>query len=252
MAHVRTDVQAGREVHGRKPPGWGDDRLAAFLDLASDNVLGTYAQFRPQYDTVLQVDSAYVRFMENLLNPGDPVAPLFVLQAHASYRAAAGLAISCQPSPAFMVMRGCLESSLYGLYFHRNPATFEAWTRRHESDQAKQRVKDEFTTRRLKDCLAQVDASTEEAVARLYEKTIDFGAHPNVAALAGAFRTASAADRYQFQVMYLTKEPEVIRGTLKSVAQAGVCSLLIFRNVFPERFDLLSITDTLRHLRGRL
>lgn len=252
MAHVRTDVQTGRKIQGRKPPTWGDDQLAAFTDLASDNVLGTYAQLCPEYENVLQVDSAYVRFLDTLLNPDDPVAPLFVLQAHASYRAAAGLAMSCQSSPAFMVMRGCLESSLYGLYFNRHPETFDVWLRRHDDEEARRRVKNEFTVRRLKDCLEQADPATSTVVAQLYEKTMDFGGHPNLASLATAFRTSRGEGRRQFGIIYLTVEPLMIRGTMKSVAQTGVCSLLIFRNIFPERFDLLGITDTLRDLRGRL
>lgn len=252
MAHIRTNVATGVEAQGRKPPGWGDDQLAAFLDVASDNVLGTYAQMRPEYATMQTVDAAYVTFMDALLNPQDPIAPLFVLQAHAAFRAAAGLAMSGQSSPAFMVMRGCLESSLYGLYFNRHFETFEVWAHRHDDEEARRRVKNEFTIRRLRDCLGAIDPETNDVVGQLYEKTIDFGAHPNVLALAGAFRASRAEGRQQFKVIYLTADPLTIRGTMKSVAQSGVCSLLIFRNVFAERFDLLGITDTLRELRARL
>jgi hypothetical protein len=220
--------------------------------MASDNVLATYAQNRTEYDTIQEIDAAYVTFMDTLLNPDDPVAPLFVLQAHAAYRAAAGLAMSCQSSPAFMVMRGCLESSLYGLYFNRRFETFEMWTKRHDDDEARRRVKNEFKISRLKECLGEIDPQTNEVVGRLYEKTIDFGAHPNVAALAGAFRATRGEGRQQFKILYLSTHPPTIRGTLKSVAQTGVCSLLIFRNAFPERFDLLGITETLRSLRQRL
>lgn len=129
MAHVRTDAREGVAVQGRKPSGWGDDRLAAFLNLASDNVLGTFAQLRDEYDRIRRIDDAFVDFTDNLLNPQDPIAPLLMLQAHASYRAAAELAMTCQSAPAFMAMRGCVETSLYGLYFHRNPNTFVKYGR---------------------------------------------------------------------------------------------------------------------------
>ena len=239
-------------AHARRPPEWGDDKLASFLDMASDNVLGTYVQAREHYTKVLQVDSAYVTFCDNLLNPSDPIAPFFILQAHASYRAAAGLAMSCQSPQAFMVMRGCLESSLYGLYFHRNPDTFDVWLRRHDDDAARRDVKNEFKVSRLKACLEEIDPSTNSVLAQLYEKMIDFGAHPNVASLATAFRSSRSEGRRQFKVLYLTAAPEMIHGTMKSVAQTGVCSLLIFRNIFPERFDLLGITESLKELRSGL
>jgi hypothetical protein len=112
MAHVRTDAREGVAVEGRRPYGWGDDRLAAFLNLASDNVLGTFAQLGGEYDRLRRIDDAFVDFTDNLLNPHDPIAPLLMLQVHASYRAAAELAMTCQSAPAFMAMRGCVESSL--------------------------------------------------------------------------------------------------------------------------------------------
>jgi hypothetical protein len=78
-----------------------------------------------EYDRLRRIDDAFLDFTDNLLNPQDPIAPLLMLQAHASYRAAVELAMTCQSAPAFMTMRGCIESSLYGFYFHRNPNTFE-------------------------------------------------------------------------------------------------------------------------------
>jgi hypothetical protein len=113
-------------------------------------------------------------------------------------------------------------------------------------------VRAEFTIRRLKDCLAAVDPATANSISDLYDKTIDFGAHPNVAALAGAFRAENNEQRRQFKVIYLTADPAMIRGTMKSVAQTGVASILTFRNVFTERFDLHGITERLNGLRRGL
>jgi hypothetical protein len=113
-----------------------------------------------------------------------------------------------------MTMRGCIESSLYGFYFDRNPNTFEMWTRRRDDDAARQAVRVEFTIRRLKDYLAAVDPATANSISALYDKTIDFGAHPNVAALAGAFRAENNERRRQFKVIYLTADPVMIRGTM--------------------------------------
>ena len=86
MAHVRTDARGGVAVEGRKPYGWGDDWLAAFLILASDNVLSTFAQLRDEYDRLRHIDDAFVDFTDNLLSPRDAIAPLLVLRAHASGR----------------------------------------------------------------------------------------------------------------------------------------------------------------------
>jgi hypothetical protein len=122
---------------------------AVGVDKASDNVLGTYVQNRTQYATLREIDSAYLTFLDNCLNPSDRIAPLFMLQAHASFRSAAWLAMSCQSAPAFMALRGCLESSLYGLYLDRNPDTLDTWLSRHDGQQARARVRAEFTINHL-------------------------------------------------------------------------------------------------------
>ena len=92
-----------------------------------------------------------------------------MLQAHASYRGAAGTAMSGQSAPAFMIMHACLESSLYAFYLHRNPDKFEVWARRHEDEEAKRRVNNEFTVRGLKSCLEEADPNTADVVEGLYD-----------------------------------------------------------------------------------
>jgi len=67
-----------------------------------------------------------------------------------------------------------------------------------------------------------------------------------------AFRQSETERGKEFKILYLTTESSVIRGTITSVAQVGVCSLLVFRNIFRERFDLLGITETLQKLQRRL
>ncbi len=167
--HVTSDSDG--VVLGEQPPGWRDDALAAFMDLASDNMLATHVHFPDQCRHLRDVDRAFVTFVDALLNPKDPIAPFFMLQAHASYRAAASLAMSCQSAPAFTVMRACLESSLYGHYFsqHAAAAAFKRWLSRHDDEESKRRVRNEFTTGNLRKCLAEIDPTTEAVAGKLYE-----------------------------------------------------------------------------------
>src|SRR5207244_597525 len=127
--------------------------------------------------------AAFVTICDNLVDPPDFSAPFFLLLAHASYRAAACLALSTQSAPAFAIMRQCLEHSLYGLYIAQHPESFETWLKRNDDAAAKQKVKDEFTIGALRKVLKSIDPETHSVWSEMYEKTIDFGAHPNPAAL---------------------------------------------------------------------
>jgi hypothetical protein len=162
-------------AHLRPAPGWGDDPVALFLDIASDNVIASFLRAREHYQKIVAVDSGLVTICDNLLNPDTPGPPLFLLQAHASYRGAAGLAMSGQSPQAFMVMRGCLENALYALYVHKDPGAFDRWMCRHDSDEAKKGIRKEFTIGRAMECLEKADPRNAGIVSQLYDKTIDAG-----------------------------------------------------------------------------
>lgn len=252
MSHIRQDVRTGTAVDGRIPPGWGTDDLGSFLNLASDNVLGTYANLQGLYARLRDIDALFLLLSDHMLNPGDPMPALCFLQAHSAYRAAAGLACSCQSSPAFMVMRGCLEWSLYALLFRSDPRLAELWGDRHESDEARRAVRSAFTYAALRRELEQSAPEIATIVAGMYEKCIDFGAHPNIGALLSAARTTAGSDRTTFEVLYLSAERPVVEGTLRSTAQAGICSLLVFRSIYRERFDILGISERITRLQKGL
>lgn len=87
---------------------------------------------------------------------------------------------------------------------------------------------------------------------KAYQKTIDFGAHPNVGALALMSSKKPTAQGVHFELAYLSREPAAIQGALKSSGQVGVVALMVLRHVFPERFDLLGLTEKLPSLRKSL
>ncbi len=58
-----------------------------------------------------------------------------------------------------------------------------------------------------------------------------------------------------FTIPYLIDyrlNPEAFGLGLKSCARVGVCSLMIFRNIFRERFDILGLSDDLQRLQRGL
>jgi len=122
----------------------GQDKLSAFIDGARRNTFATFANLRGIYTLLEEINEAFFKFNENLLNPSDPFAAFFSLKAHSSYLGSVRLSTSGQLPEAYMVLRGCLENSLYGFYFHRKPESGKTWLRRHEDEESRRRVRDEF------------------------------------------------------------------------------------------------------------
>lgn len=234
------------------PGGWGGDEITAFIDNGRLNSFATYAKLRPEYAKVSEIDAVFRKLVGYLLNTRDWFAAFFLLRAHSAFLAGAHLAMSGQAAETYASLRLCLENGLYGLYLSRNPGSRETWLRRHDSQPAKQRVRAEFKIRKLFDTLRAADSKEAAAAEQLYERCIDYGAHPNERALTVSLKQETGPDTVEFRVVYLTDDPVVFRGCLKTAAQVGASVLGIFRLVYRERFDLTSLTNELNRARQGL
>lgn len=231
------------------PPGWGTDNLSVFIETARHNTLATFVQARSVWGLLNRIDGVFRRAIDGMHNARAWFAGFFLLRAHAAYLGAVRLSTSGQLPEAYMVLRGCLENALYGLFIHENPGLREVWLRRHDAAASKQRVKDEFRIGRMLNLLEARDPATGWPARDLYERTIGFGAHPNEMALLTVLRQAQGEGVVRFDLNYLSdgSTPALVL-CLKTNAQVGVCGLKIFRLVVPERFDILGISDELVRL----
>src|SRR4029450_1157084 len=152
------------------PGGWGGDEITVFIDTARLNSFATYANFHPEYGKVAEMDVLFRKLVGYLLNTKDWFAAFFLLRAHSAFLAGAHLAMSGQAAETYASLRLCLENGLYGLYLSRNPGSRETWLRRHDSEEAKQRVRGEFTIRNLFNTLLGLDSNEAAVANQLYER----------------------------------------------------------------------------------
>jgi hypothetical protein len=231
------------------PGGWGEDEITTFIDKARRNSFATYANFRPEFGKVAEIDVLFRKLVDNLLNTKDWFAAFFLLRAHSAFLAGAHLATSGQAVETYASLRLSLEHGLYGVYLSRNPGSRETWLRRHDNEQAKQRVRGEFRIRKLFATLRELDNKEATVADQLYKRRIDYGAHPNERALTVSLKRETGPEAIEFRVVYLTDDPVIFRGCLKTVAQVGASVLGMFRLVFRERYELSGLTDELNRAR---
>jgi hypothetical protein len=234
------------------PKDWGEDPLSEFLQQAHDNTIATFAHLRPEYNRLREIHVFFLDLIKHLDHSPDWFSTLFAMRAHASYLGAVRIALSGQLPETYILLRGCLENALYGLYFQRNPASREIWLRRGEDEASRRRAKNEFLVGKLFSCLEAVDRNTHQIAKALYDDTIDSGGHPNPDGILQSVTSIEEADNLKFITKYMHADPLHYRVAMKQTAQAGVCSLDIFRNVFQQRFDILGLTNRLRQLKARL
>lgn len=234
------------------PPNWDTDEISKFIEAARVNEFATYANLKDEIHRLLDIDNAYRKAIEGLNHTKEWFSGFFLLRAHSNFLAACRLSWSGQIPESYAVLRSCLENALYGLYLARNPESRVIWLRRHDSDADKKKVRDEFKIGTFLGLAKQVDPSEGEVAAALYERTIDYGAHPNERALMQSLQIKEEADIVEFKTIYLDKDSEQLRLLLKTLTQVGVCTLSLFRITYRERFDILGVTAVLDHIKKGL
>lgn len=243
---------AARETTKAIPPHWADDKLSAFLDQAFNNTLASFVRKNERFQVLLRVDQNFLRIGENLVNPPDMIGALLLLRSHSAFRAACRLSMSGQVPDAFPVLRACLEYALYALHINANCALGEVWLRRHDDAASLRRVRQEFTHTAVMATLQGKDRNLEPVIQQLYERSIDFGAHPNERAITGSMTIQREPGRVELQQIYLHGDSLSLDHGLKTTAQIGLGSLCIFQHIFLERFRILGIQDVIDQLRREL
>jgi hypothetical protein len=212
----------------------------------------TFANLPAEYRRLADIDAGFRLIGENLKNPDDWFVPLFLLRAHSSFLGAAHLALAGQLPEAYMLLRGSIENAVYAFYFHKTPDSHERWLRRHDSDKTKRIVQGEFRIRALLRLLSKHDETLGSIADQLYERAIDFGGHPNERALSQVLKLSETEADRLLHVNYLSGHTVAFQSCLKSTAQVGVLVLKVFQKVFPERYDLLGLSERLKELQQNL
>jgi len=229
------------------PEKWGDDRLSSFIENATGNTYATFANLKGEWRKLQGIDGLFQCVVDHLDNPPDLVGAIFLPRTHSAYRGAVRLAISGQLPEAYSVLRTCLEWGLYALSMQEDPSDAEVWLRRHEDEDSKRRVRQRFQMARMMDLLTVRSDRVGKIVRELYERCIDFGAHPNELSLTtnGSLKRGPQG-QHVFEAVYLEELSDALRLAIRTTAQIGVGALEIFQLFFPERFKLLGVTAGLK------
>lgn len=243
---------ATEEAKASLPPKWTNDLLSEFANDAFRNMLATFVQKKPQFETLVQIDRLYVEISKNLSHPENVLAPLFVFRSHSAFRTGCQLASGGQVSESFCVLRACLECAVYCLHIYEHDSLGEVWLRRHDDEASLKATKNEFSHGRVMTTLRNNDPKLCATIQSLYERTIDFGGHPNERSITSSMVTETSEKEVGVKQFYLHGDSPYLEHGLISSAKIGLGGLYILRQVFRERFDILDITSGLDQLKTKL
>jgi hypothetical protein len=220
---------------------------------AFGNLLATFVR-KPEFGVLVAVDQSFGKIAENLTNPPDFLAAFMLIRSHAAFRGACRMAASGQVPETFPLLRSCIEYALYALHINAKPALGEVWMRRHDDEDTLKTCRTSFKHASVIGTLKRRDAKLHKTIALLYERTIDFGGHPNERAMTGNVRLTESKDESTFSTAYLHGDALSLslEHAIKTTAQIGLGSLITFEHIFKDRFRLLGIDIELQMLRSVL
>lgn len=186
------------------------------------------------------------------LDPPHLITPLLFLRSHAAYRVACEHALAGQVAEVFPMLRSSLEYAGYALHIHANPPLAEVWLRRHDDDACTRANKDAFAIRRVRESIHDASERLALVYDTLYQRTIDFGAHPNEQGVSINVVVKEQASRRIIEQVYLHGDGPALDYGLRTTAQAGICALEILQEAFKARFEVLGVRAELVELRQGL
>jgi hypothetical protein len=131
----------------------------------------------------------------------------------------------------------------------RNPGHSEIWS---NTSKKRQLSKDSFRAVDVSKSVKALDHKAGKIYADLYERCIDFGAHPNEAALYTSMSLEKITGGFTMIVKQLQEPGSTMNLALKSTAQGGILALQLFQLIFPEAFKNSGVDEKIGKLKQGL
>jgi len=234
------------------PPGWGADELTKSFDAARINQWATFWKKRSATEKLIAIDAQFVKVSKDWLNPESPIAASLLIRSHSAFRVAADLAMAGQAVETHVQCRAMLENAAYALHIDRDPSLETVWLNRHQDPASMAEQRRAFSHPNVLDSIKAANVHAGERFEQLYQRTIDFGGHPNERSVTGNMKVVDEPDKRTVLTIMQHGDGVELDHAMKTVARCGMVSLEMLQVVFDARFELLGINAAMLELRKDL
>jgi len=252
VASSQSALQASTSSAVAKPPGWGTDELTKFIDAAHRNQYATFHTKRPATQRLVAIDGEFAKVTQSWMNPPSEILAMLLVRCHGAFRTAASLAMAGQAVETYVQCRAMLEFAAYALHIHRDPSLGLVWLDRHQSPSQMAAQKTAFAHGKVAASVRAANRHAGKRFEELYQRTIDFGGHPNERSVTGNMKMVEETDRRVMLAILLHADGPELDMALKTVAQCGMTSLEMLQVIHDAKFELLGINAAMLELRKGL
>ena len=170
------------------------------------------------------------------------IVPLLMyFRAHSAFRAACAIRMGGATVEGMAVLRQCLEFAGYAALVHKNPSLANIWWDRDQTEDDEKMARRTFTHGAVQAAVANADAAIASAYNVLYDRVIQFGAHPNEKSISGSMKLDIDDAQTLLQQIYLQGDGHQLDHWIHTANQVGICALKIFEKVHAKRFSDLAV-----------
>jgi FAD/FMN-containing dehydrogenase len=227
-----------------RPPGWDKPKMTDYLEALWANTIATFA-VKPECTRLFRIDDVMMEVATNWTG-GSPTAQTIVplmlyFRSHSAFRAAAALGLGGAHVEGYATLRQCLEFAGYAALVHGDPSLAEIWWGRDQGEESEKRVRRAFTHGAVRAAIEKSDARLSGIYEALYDRVIQWGAHPNEKSVTGNLKLDLQNDETRLLQVYLHGDSKQLDHWLRTANQVGICALKVFRVVHAARFEALGV-----------
>jgi hypothetical protein len=243
------EIAQGRDTLAKMTPklmraGWGKDALTRDIEGAMSNThrvfLTSKAYCKPLataqeifYD-VIRLTSPVPKDAQTLL-----AATLFA-RAFVCFFGATRLSLGGQATEAYVLLRACLENSLYAFYVTTSPQLPTVWEERENSDATRKKCKEVFKVINIWKALENKAPRIAREAKKQYEWCIAEGAHPNVDSVSPNLQAADDGSCITLQA--LNSNTTFLRSTILMILRTVDIVFKIHALIFPNEFKQANLS----------
>jgi hypothetical protein len=230
---------------------WGKDILSGRLDDAFYNIGVSFLELKPYFDNLIRATEIFNDVLK-LLSHSDFkgfVSMSLFARAYSCFVGAVRLSCSGQVTETWVLLRACIENSLYAFYIAGNPEYATIWAERGESEDHKKNCRKVFAIGNIWKVLGEKSPSLTKAVKDYYDDTIDWGAHPNERSLFSNLEKKQDGSGLMLNIF----------NPSETLMRHGLCAILsnvslvfkIFALIYPDEFKQPNLSIKIGNLNNQ-
>lgn len=254
----------------KRPPKWATDAQSRISEILTQNEWASFVHSGPWYarfgELLELLENCNRHLINRLLVSDDQTARLLAITASNHFISCSRSALSGHCLPAYPTGRSAVEMAVYAWYLQHDVSAGERWHDKPEEQAscglskpeekaakaAQHRWRQEFSFSNIAGKLGKDHPTLEKWANYLHQTAIDFGAHPNKAALYSNMALAQDEKGIMLGITVIHSGGDIFIGTLKFGFEVGLFILEVIKLAFPQLVDPSDLQARLATLKLQL